>query len=790
MNLVPVTTAPTEADLEARIHAVLRVAFPWVPPGSLKHQIKFTFKFGRKTVEVDGAAASQAQGRADILVFNGSTPLAVLELKREGLALSDDDRDQGLSYARMIDPRPPLVIVTNGADLRLFESHTGNAWQPATASETALAELVATAGKLATSELQRAVEVLMGPGSQVWVKAIRAATEETISEMTGRWEEFEKPFVDGFLISRDATAEALKNVRAGKRITIVEGAPLAGKSSVLREIAAGKAGAEDMAVLFVEADSHSGGIISMIAVLLGDALGWHISSDDTRAWLARLSRQEGPALVIAVDGIGVGRDEIRKDIEELTGDRYGDNLRLVLATDDTVTTRLTMNETGRKATRIGRRAAIVTLGVLTATEFRRAVNLLSDHRIGIMKGGQAANEYRIPWVLRSLGADITTSSQYANETLAAALPPLLGVELLKRVRERFDENNDIRHGYRALAEAVMADAADDSRLPATVLQSMETFMIRRKTLKDHLEFNELKELTSRGFAKETVSEDQEMVVVARLPELLASELAFLLAQELSPRITDPRSAAAWFVTACARLPLGDIIGACALFDFFAAGGSIPMSFITEMLSIKPQTQKLHPGMTFAMSFPGAGRVEFTVLDDGRAMMRSGGVQEIIDAEDLVDGDLYGEMDSWMILAHLAGFPFVGQTPDGVLAGRADPMLLTEIGTATMALRRPALQDESGLPMHHIEGHGSIVCHMAGIVEPITYSIYSFLRRDSAGVEDWLDEAIDRNSFPLLARIEIALVTLVDGGSPQLASWANEMLVTKIRPALGAFPGLH
>ena len=194
-------------------------------------------------------------------------------------------------------------------------------------------------------------------------------------------------------------------------------------------------------------------------------------------------------------------------------------------------------------------------------------------------------------------------------------------------------------------------------------------------------------------------------------------------------------------------------------------------------------------MKFAMSLPDAGRVEFTVLDDGRAVMRSGSVQQIIDAEDLVDGDLSGEMDNWMILAHLAGFPFVGQTPTALSRDVPTPCFLPKSELPRWLCAGLLCKTKADCPC--IISAGMVrSCVIRPIVEPITYSIYGFLRRDSAGVEDWLDEAIDRKSFPLLARIEIALLTLVDGGSPKLASWANEMLVTKVRPALRAFPGLH
>lgn len=361
MAVQTLTIHPTEADLEARIHGALRAAFPWLKAGSLKHQTKFAFKFGHKLIEIDGTTASTPQARADILVFHNDEPLAVLELKRSGMALSPDDREQGLSYARMIHPRPPLVVVTNGTQLTIHETHSGCEWIPETPSEVAINKLIESAATIAASDLEHAVEVLMGPGSRVWMSAIRAATDATLSDMTGRWEECDKPFVDGFLIPRKATQEALKKISKGKRITIIEGPPLAGKSNVLRELALIQVEAEEMAVLFVEADNPNGGIVAMIAAILENALGWKVSVEDTRGWLARLSRLDGPELVLAVDGIGAARDEIRKDIEELTGRQYGENIKLVVTLDDAVTSSLTRNETGRKATNIGRRSAIVKL---------------------------------------------------------------------------------------------------------------------------------------------------------------------------------------------------------------------------------------------------------------------------------------------------------------------------------------------------------------------------------------------------------------------------------------------
>ena len=59
------TTSPTEADLEASIHHAVARAFPWLAPGSIRHQTKFAFSFGRKKIEVDGSEVSRAESRSD-----------------------------------------------------------------------------------------------------------------------------------------------------------------------------------------------------------------------------------------------------------------------------------------------------------------------------------------------------------------------------------------------------------------------------------------------------------------------------------------------------------------------------------------------------------------------------------------------------------------------------------------------------------------------------------------------------------------------------------------------------
>lgn len=119
---------------------------------------------------------------ADIVISVKGQPLAVLELKRNGIPISSDDVEQGLSYARMLNPMPPLVVVTNGTDIRLLETYSGEDWNPPTASDAEFAKLVQAASRAAAVDTKRAVEVLPGTGSDIWVSAVRQATAHSLRE--------------------------------------------------------------------------------------------------------------------------------------------------------------------------------------------------------------------------------------------------------------------------------------------------------------------------------------------------------------------------------------------------------------------------------------------------------------------------------------------------------------------------------------------------------------------------------------------------------------------------------
>ena len=789
MTAKKTTEGPTESDLEAKIHQALRYVFPWLPDGSIQHQTTFSLAFGDKDITVDGSKRDTARARTDILLHRDQQPLAVLELKRPGMALGPDDEKQGLSYARVLHPRPPLVVITNGTDVRLLETHTGEQWVPDEFSQESFAKLLTAASRAATSDLKSAISTLMGLNPEIWVQAIRQTSEQNLMDSSGDWPDVLQPFVPTFLIPRQATQDVIQKLRDRKRLILVEGPPLIGKSNVLRELTKQTENADDFAVLFIEADTGTG-ILQKLADTLSQALDWPANKDEVRAWLRHLSHSDGPALVFAVDGGGLDRDALREDIADLSSSIFGQSLRIVVALDDTVADRLVVTSSGRKLSAIGRRAVRVPLDRLDDGEFAAAMHILQDHRVSMMNGAEVSPDLRLPWVLRSVMSAITSQPQYADKNLGTFVPPLLGLELIAHTRTRFCDDDELRRLFSGMAQAVIGDSQDRKRPISLILESVAIYVARRQTLLRYLPPPEIEDLVEQGYIRPVMHDSSEPILVVRLPELLASEAANLLAVELAQRARDdPDEAAQWLSDAARDLPLGDIVAAQAVLDASIRHGGLPFNLIAALIDTPPREEVIQPGTRAAMRVPGLGVMDMTFREQGTLEVGPAG-QNHLSKLDLGEEDqvIYDSLYSWLVLSRLGGCPFVMENEDHQPV-RFDPTILLEVGTCRIPLRRPD-PNPNGILTHDIPSHGTVVCHKAGIVEPITQAIFHFLGSEGEKAEQWIAEAVKRNSFPLLARTNIALRQLSYSADPNESQFARRMLDDVIHPAMSAFLTPH
>jgi len=110
----------------------IKYILPWLAKtgitlNEIKLEFSFSLRIGRQLVEVSANKDIKRNiigGRLDILVKRNDRNLLIVETKAEGIRLSDDDRDQAISYARLVHPIAPYAIVTNGSDYKLYSSIT------------------------------------------------------------------------------------------------------------------------------------------------------------------------------------------------------------------------------------------------------------------------------------------------------------------------------------------------------------------------------------------------------------------------------------------------------------------------------------------------------------------------------------------------------------------------------------------------------------------------------------------------------------------------------------------
>lgn len=764
---------PPEAHLEAMFSAALTKVFPQISSSDFSHQERFTIALGHGDHEVDGTRNWTAAGRADIILRYGGQPLAVVELKRQGLLLTEEDRRQGQSYANQLTPRPPLVIVTNGDECRVFDSATGTGLTLDNPDKQAVTKLFANAAQIAAQNLDWAIDVLMGPDAGVWPSAVRARTRQLIDQQSGMAWDQSKPFVTDFLIPRNGTVQAAEAFAAGRQFVLVTGPPLSGKSNILREFAEETENSHDFAVFMVRGGAGNAGLFQRLANTVSAALEWAATADDIRQWLRRLSHTKGgPTLVLAIDGI-VPMSPIAAEIEEMAEAGYGPRLRILGTTDDVQG--LLIGQNGRDRTALAEQALLIDLQPLKQAEFEKARAVFRGKNIGFVKGADFADEYRVPWLLRLMLADIVANSKGAD--YSSVFPSSLGLGLVDAIRSRFSSFAEVSYGYRLLARDFVADVSDFST--GLALEMSHGFVVRRDALQPQTR-DAVRSLLSQGWIRSFRHAGGEDIHVPLAPDLFLSELAYAVCAELEKRIAaDVFEAGCWLADRMDGVFLGDIIGAQAIRDLAAKQGSFSSGILSGLHEREPIKELLPQGVV-AIQMADSRLRELRFNGDGTAELLNENGCPVGHAVHLDDDDreIYGQMAGWMILAQLARIrAAVGDSDRPVMAAS----ILLQIGICSFPLLRAA-RDPVGHLVHDIAGHGSVLCADNGVVETTTAAMQQLFYEHWEDLDGWFEQALSKNSLPLLNRIMIALRAVRQ--IPSLRSeWANSKLVDLVEPAI-------
>jgi hypothetical protein len=531
-------------------------------------------------------------------------------------------------------------------------------------------------------------------------------------------------------------------------------------------------------VLFVNGGSARQGLFRLLADAFSVELGWNIGEDEARQWVRDLSHRGPFRVILAIDD--ADPDLMGAEIDGFASDAFGGRVQLVISCSTGTLEKFTKSRHGRQFTPFGREAAELELGLLDDDEFRLAVKVLDGFRITFMSGSARSPEYRNPWILRAIAADVKGHPNHTDETLAAGIPSFPGLKLMEFARSRFQDQGPLWGNYVAFAQALLEDVAKPDTALTTGLLS--AFICRRETLPRHLSEPEFQDAVNRGELKGELLPDDVRVVVAQIPELAALALARQLRNRLLKTVdTDPIASARSLVNACNRMPLGDVIGAYALAEAATERGGLPIATLMALLQQPPRKEGFAPGARLR-AVMGDRCVDIDVGAKGELfLITPKGERHRLETEG--DQGMIADMTAWMILSYFAAMPI--QVIDGEAAevlGWIDTHILETVATCPFVLRNPVPGMTQEVRTHPTPT-GSVVCHREGVVEPITLALFLAAAHDRRRGDYLTAAATASKSAPFLMRMYIALrmvAELVDEGRRQWAISAADTILPQIK----------
>jgi type I site-specific restriction endonuclease len=120
----------TEEDIRCKV-VLTWLAGLGFNPDDIRIEASFEVPLGRKRLKVDSKAPEKLgylHPRADVLVRHiDGRNLLIVEVKSPDEPLDNKAREQGISYARLLQDGgiAPFVVLTNGLKTRIFDTITG-----------------------------------------------------------------------------------------------------------------------------------------------------------------------------------------------------------------------------------------------------------------------------------------------------------------------------------------------------------------------------------------------------------------------------------------------------------------------------------------------------------------------------------------------------------------------------------------------------------------------------------------------------------------------------------------
>lgn len=695
-----------EATFETRAHEAIKYIFPKYATLELTHQLIFSVKLGHDIIDVK---PSVRRPRLDILIKQKGRNLAVLELKRPGYPLRDEDRDQGLSYARLLTPMPPLVIVSNGKETQFYETTSGTPLDIISPDAEQLEKLFVQALEIAASQKDHAVRILLGKDPLIWEKVIGDINRISFLNHTGFVETLYQPIADSFHLPRESTQRIVDLVSRNNPVVTVTGSPMVGKTNILYELCQLKE--VPFIPIYINAEDCQFGIFQYLANHFTKHFFTATSTDDVRHWLRHgIVNNPHPAgkIVLIIDDVSYSNHNLTREIDELIElCSSARSCSLVIACDSS-NYHLMAHVSGRpKKTLFGKRALRLEINNLSDAEFETAREHIKKYwSADFHKGAHYSRELRNPRILRMI---ISTLPRELDVDTHLLIPSFLAFRALNWVLRGFSSDPRFIHD---MVELVKVSINADS--PSPILESMVSYgrgYVPYDKAESLLGEARIERLLQQGHIDWFTDKEQNQYIIPKVPELLAASAVEALISDVSGM--EFEHAIDYVIKQSERLPYGDLIGA-NVFERLSREKGFPLfEIIVHLINQPPKIEQVPENFNGAMYFDKTGLVT---------------IPQRLWKETSEEIRMFSNLYPWLVLSQLV-------TERIMMEDSKDPWkvyreILITVGGYENILRRfdPVTTPENimGYETHRLrskEGkEGEVICGEIGIIEPITYAI--------------------------------------------------------------------
>lgn len=285
----------TEEDVKARF------IFPFLTSlgfgqDELSFEQSFSVRFGKNVARIDtGKQITEGHPRLDILAKRNNRNLFVVEVKTDDQDLTEDDRDQAVNYARLLDDMAPIAVVTNGKEFKLYK--VGNKEEIEKNKECILKYRITADLELLYDE---ALQSFIGYSKENVRNFCRAQIKERMNTLMGSQEVPDRKFIPALFVGSKELRKAVNEfLESGKTAFAVVGESGKGKTCALCGLASELI--EQYPTLFYRARELSGDL----AKTMCDDFNWQFSTRlDEVSLLKRLHGLfKGETIIVLIDGL-------------------------------------------------------------------------------------------------------------------------------------------------------------------------------------------------------------------------------------------------------------------------------------------------------------------------------------------------------------------------------------------------------------------------------------------------------------------------------------------------------